>query len=45
MWVIAIKQGAGDITILIMWIAYLINAIYGYINWVKLLKDQKNEKR
>lgn len=45
MWVIAIKQGAGDITVLIMWIAYLINAVYGYMNWLKLLKEQDNERR
>lgn len=45
MWIIAIRQGAGDITILVMWIAYLINAIYGYINWLKLLKEQENETR
>lgn len=45
MWVIAIREGAGDITILIMWIAYLVNAIYGFINWLKLLKEQKNEAK
>jgi nicotinamide mononucleotide transporter len=45
MWVIAIQRGAGDITVLIMWVAYLVNAVYGFINWLKLLKEQENETR
>lgn len=29
----------GDsVTVLVMWIAYLVNSIYGYINWLKLEK-------
>lgn len=41
MWFIVVfDQGSNDIGILIMWSAFLINAIYGYINWIKLHKMQ-----
>lgn len=33
-----INGGDGSITMLIMWSAFLINSIYGYINWRKLAK-------
>jgi len=43
MWFIVIfKQGSNDIGILIMWIAYTINAIYGFVNWIKLYKENDN---
>ncbi len=38
LWVYAIINGGNDIAILIMWIAYLVNAIYGFANWIKLSK-------
>ena len=38
MWYVAILKGSNDIAVLIMWIAYLVNAIYGLINWIKLAK-------
>ncbi len=41
MWFIVVfKQGGNDIGILIMWTAYLINAIYGFLNWIKMHKVQ-----
>jgi len=37
MWaVVVFKQGSNDIGLLIMWISFLINAIYGYYNWTKM---------
>ena len=36
--VVLIKSGGNDWTVLAMWIAFLINAIYGYINWLKISK-------
>ena len=42
MWVIVVfKQGSNDIGVLIMWSAFLINAIYGFYNWIKLQNNQK----
>jgi len=34
------KSGGANIGILIMYIAWLINAIYGYINWLKMSKEK-----
>lgn len=33
MWAISIKQGSGDMATLLMRIIYLLNSIYGLINW------------
>ncbi|WP_338453088.1 nicotinamide riboside transporter PnuC [Niallia oryzisoli] len=33
MWLTAFLTTGNDVTVLIMWIAYLFNAIYGYVNW------------
>jgi len=41
LWVVTLQLGGNDITILIMWSAYLINAVYGWINWVILYRTQK----
>lgn len=36
-WVtVLIKTGGNDYTILAMWIAFLVNSVYGYINWRKI---------
>lgn len=35
MWTIAFKNGSTDIGTLTMWCVFLINSIYGYINWKK----------
>jgi len=34
-----VSTGGGDYAILVMWIAFLVNSVYGYINWRKLAKD------
>lgn len=37
LWAMAFASGEGSgITYLVMWIAYLFNSIYGYINWRKM---------
>lgn len=36
MWTMLLRTGEGSITMIIMWSAYLINSIYGYVNWKKL---------
>ena len=42
MWFIVVfQQGGNDIGILIMWTAYLINAVYGFYNWIKMHKAPK----
>lgn len=38
MWAISIKGGSGDMSTLIMWVLYLLNSIYGLINWMKANK-------
>ena len=40
MWFVVMLQGGNDISILLMWIAYLVNAVYGLINWIKMYKNQ-----
>lgn len=43
MWFIVVfKQGSNDIGVLIMWTAFLINAIYGFYNWIKMYNDQRS---
>ena len=37
---ITMVQGANDIGALLMWSAFLINAVYGLYNWVQLYKGQ-----
>jgi nicotinamide mononucleotide transporter len=44
MWVYRIIQGSSDISMIVMWTAFLVNAIYGYYNWRKLEKEAKNGK-
>lgn len=36
MWAHAFMQSSENGVVLLMWIAYLINAVYGYFNWRKL---------
>jgi nicotinamide mononucleotide transporter len=40
MWAYRLSIGSGDITILVMWIAFLVNAVYGLYNWIILYKKQ-----
>ncbi|MEG1547053.1 MAG: nicotinamide riboside transporter PnuC, partial [Bacteroides sp.] len=37
MWIFPLLQGQqGAIAMILMWIAYFANAVYGYINWKKM---------
>lgn len=38
MWIMLLSTPEGSITMIVMWSAYLMNSIYGYINWSKLNK-------
>ena len=45
MWyLVLINEGANDIAMLVMWSAYLVNAIYGFIMWVKMHEKQQCDK-
>lgn len=41
MWIIVMINGGTDIAVLVMWTAYLVNAIYGFYNWVRLEKQTR----
>jgi nicotinamide mononucleotide transporter len=36
LWIYALSNGGTDISVLIMWVAYLVNSVYGLYNWNKL---------
>jgi nicotinamide mononucleotide transporter len=38
-----ISQGGNDFSMLVMWSAFLVNSIYGYVNWRKLSIKQVQE--
>ena len=40
MWVYIFVMKQGDVSMLVMWSAYLVNAVYGYYNWRKMEKKQ-----
>ncbi len=41
MWFVVMFKGGNDVAVLIMWSAYLVNAVYGLINWIKLYQKQQ----
>jgi len=43
MWVVAAIKGAGQASMIVMWSAFLVNAIYGYYNWKQLEKKTCRE--
>ncbi|MDR6123526.1 nicotinamide mononucleotide transporter [Bacillus sp. SLBN-46] len=44
LWVTAlVTQGGNDFSMLVMWSAFLVNSVYGYINWRKLSIKQVQE--
>ena len=43
MWFYILSQGGNEISMLVMWSAYLVNAVYGYYNWNKLEKRQNGK--
>lgn len=44
MWLVAFLHDGGAISILVMWSAYLVNAVYGLTNWIKQYRLQKMEE-
>ena len=42
LWTNVFLQDGNSVTILVMWIAYLFNSVYGYIKWNKLAKQGDN---
>jgi nicotinamide mononucleotide transporter len=38
MWILLLGKDPSAITMVVMWIAYLFNALYGYYNWKKLAR-------
>lgn len=42
LWVVTlVKTGGSDYAMITMWTAYLINSIYGYVNWRRISKNNK----
>lgn len=42
LWATALTStGGNDYTMLVMWTAFLVNSVYGYINWAKINKRQE----
>ena len=44
MWVLLIGKDSSAITMVVMWVAYLFNSVYGYYNWKKLAAKNKENK-
>lgn len=38
MWVISLCEGSGDLATLLMWIIYLLNSVFGLVNWQRASK-------
>lgn len=38
MWFYILAQGGNEISMLVMWSAYLVNAVYGFYNWIRMGK-------
>lgn len=38
--IVLLESGGNDWTMLVMWTAFLFNSVYGYINWLKMSKQQ-----
>jgi len=44
LWInVLLTQGGNDFAMLVMWSAFLVNSIYGYVNWNKLYRKQRQE--
>lgn len=44
MWVLLLGEDSSAITMVVMWVAYLFNSMYGYYNWKKLAAKNVNNK-
>jgi len=43
MWTYIFITSGGDVSMLVMWTAFLVNAVYGYYNWRKIEKNQNGK--
>ena len=43
MWVFIFIRDGNQVSMLVMWTAFLVNAIYGYYNWIKIEKEQNGK--
>jgi nicotinamide mononucleotide transporter len=43
MWVFIFVRDGNQVSMLVMWTAFLANALYGYYNWLKLEKEQNGK--
>jgi len=41
-WLVLVEKGNNDVAMLVMWGAYLINAIYGFIAWINMYRRQES---
>ena len=41
MWAFALAQGGSDVSMVVMWSAYLANAVYGLWNWTRMATSSK----
>jgi len=42
LWILVVMdKGANDVALLVMWSAFLINAVYGFICWIKMYQAQE----
>lgn len=44
MWVLLLGKDPSAVTMVVMWVAYLFNSVYGYINWKKLAAKNTGSK-
>ncbi len=44
MWVLLLGEDSSAITMVVMWVAYLFNSMYGYYNWKKLAAKNVENK-
>jgi nicotinamide mononucleotide transporter len=43
MWFIVLaSKGGNDYAMLVMWSAFLVNSVYGYVNWIRMGKKQNS---
>jgi nicotinamide mononucleotide transporter len=44
LWIVTlVSTGGNNWSMLIMWTAFLFNSVYGYINWIKMSKNQEEK--
>lgn len=44
MWVYIFLRDGNQVSMLVMWSAFLVNALYGYYNWIKLEREQNGKR-